>query len=421
MIFRIDCKPLTSNIFMSVDYASKIVYSAVSSHLIKYNFKHKDYIFNDCEKFEIYEDMTFRMILRKDIFYYDGTNVTAKDYVSYIKFLMTQKCLIGMFLSDIDDVKYIDKYKFDIKLKCKNKNFKYILSFYQLSPVKSFNITCGPYYISNNSRYKIHLKRNQYYRNKCHFVCNNDLTFSVSKNFKKDVKYFLNDELDITNNTMFPYNKIKNFNELNIYPSFIFMCLEFSNKLLRDDFLKLREAIYFGINREEIVRRLFGYVSSALDFNLNMNDCSNYFFHRICNFININLTMGYDLFYPNEIVAKIIQSQLSEININIMLVKNKYAEKNQNDINLKLIYPLYINNMAFYNSPYFYLLSKVTKNEEFLSNYDLIKNDKLTKKQIINIFNKTFPIIPIIKMNSIYLAKDNVKNFNFLECDFSVL
>lgn len=73
----------SASFFKKLDYSNKIILSSTADTLFIYDREKNKYILNACESFKVYNNK-YLFNLRKDIYYYDGTRVTAHDYVKAI-------------------------------------------------------------------------------------------------------------------------------------------------------------------------------------------------------------------------------------------------------------------------------------------------------------------------------------------------
>lgn len=428
MNFRIDTLPLTNDIAASSDYVSKLIYSATADTITIYK-KEGKYCLNACESVVVSNSgLEYTFILNRNIFYYDGTPVWSEDYIRLFILLKERKVYSGFFLCNICQIIRLDRYSFKITLRKRTPYFLKVLSMYHFSPVKDNNITCGPYYVTSQDKKGVILKRNPFYRirSKTH---NEYIAYILSTNYIQDISDYNHGLIDVTNNTMFPYEDVRKYSNLVIRPNYIWVCLSFSLTFLGADYLGLRHIIYSSINRWIIADKLNKCVFPAIDFliqsygrSVNCNGFSKYNImidekKVLKNFTRV-LTFGYDPFYPNKIIAEIIKNQLGIIGLKIQLVENKYGERNENDMNLKLTYPPYIDDISFYVTPFFKTLSNVVGNKSYEKKIDDFAMEKNSITELAKDFSTYMPLIPIVKMNSIYMIREQFKIFDFVECNY---
>ena len=80
-----------------------------------------------------------------------------------------------------------------------------------------------------------------------------------------------------------------------------------------------------------------------------------------------------------------------------------------------------IGKLAFYESPRYIVVSKKVNNIE----YKNILNLAQRSEAYFNLLTKSFAyyaaIIPVLKMNSIYLIRNKYKAFDFVACNYAEL
>ena len=115
----------SASFFKKLDYSNKIILSSTADTLFIYDREKNKYILNACESFKVYNNK-YLFNLRKDIYYYDGTRVTAHDYV---KAIIEQQQLIPEFFINVLSINSTDTTIF-IVLKKKDKKFINKLSYF---------------------------------------------------------------------------------------------------------------------------------------------------------------------------------------------------------------------------------------------------------------------------------------------------
>jgi ABC-type transport system substrate-binding protein len=431
MRFNIDVLPLEKNIIFSADYIARLIYSATADCLTIYKSKSNDYICNNCT-IENIRNEQWLFKLRSDIFYCDGKSVSAEDYVNNFILLMESKTYAGLFLRCIDSISLVNNMEFTIVLKRRSIDFFKLMSMYQYSPVRFNNITCGPYYISSRSEKKIVLKQNLFYRHKEKRINkknNNEIVFSISKSNIDDIDEFQKDMTDVTNNTTFPYDKINSTDNVVCQPSYIWMHIMFSINLLSDKHILLRQYISYIINKLDIANALANYVIPTDDYIVSYYEKTKCYKHKfnettIRSFfyekIKFCLKLGYTDYYPNIIVARIIQRHLIRYGIIVSLHEEIYGiTSKENDLHLKLTYPPYISPLAFYATPLFKALANIVNNKEYLYFLHMAEEKLDNVPELLENFNFYVATIPLIKMNSIYLIKKDYEVFDFVECNYA--
>lgn len=383
-----------STFFQYFDYSNKIILNAVSDPLFIYDKNTNKYVLNACESYEII-GKKYELKLRDDLFYYDGNKVTVNDFVNTIQ---EQRTILPEIYSNILSVKNIDD-KIVIELKENDNSFINKLSLYLFSPHN--NRTCGRYYINKISRDQIELLPNKFYRIKS----NKKLIYTKLESLEKNIEYFKNRKIDITNNTFF---NLKNGNIKNEKSGIIFS-IEISSRIPKT----IRKKIVNSINKNTVVKKLGDSYFVKNDFFFN--EISEYKNKKIINKEKIYLKLYYNKFYPNKEIALLIKQELENNNYEICLIESEYNEFktiSNYDIKLTLNYFEYIDDLYFYNSRYFNYIMR----NNFL--YSFLLRKGIMKRQIHRIFKKMYLKEPIISFYSSYETNDKTKGFSFIECDY---
>ena len=423
--FSIDTFPLSHNIAESNDYSSKIIFSAVCDTLFKYNLSKNEIEKNACDSYEYTKDRKNLIIkIRDDLYFYNSNKVTAIDYCNTFKEILSSNTHIGViFRNFFSDVKLIDKMTFQLTNKSKNIESYKILSIYSTSCVKE-NYTSGPYYIKELKDNYILLERNKFYRKKMHNKSSSKLKFILTDGLD-DYNLFINNKVQITNNTLCDVNKIDKYNYIQ-EENYIYLNLAFSLELMNKKFKSLRYNINNVIDRTKILNLLKYKHNANYSFIVNNNSSKNVLKRKKVkiNFKTNNkkvLTLGYNDFYPNKEIALEIKQQLEKVGFTIRLIENTFNIKNTSDINIVLNHLEYISPDSMINGSYFSLMLQ----KSFIYKTILKLYNKTHNEYLLNIINKKILKlnfkIPILKMNSYYLKKDVYKYFNYIELNFEEL
>ena len=422
--FSIDTFPLSNNILESNDYSSKIIFSAVCDTLFKYNLSKKEIEKNACDYYAYTNDKKNLIIkIRDDLYFYNGNKVTAIDYCNTFEEILSSTTHIGIiFRNFFSNVKLIDKMTFQLTNKSKNIESYKILSIYSTTCVKK-NYTSGPYYIKELKNNYILLERNKFYRKKMHNKSSSKLKFILTDGIN-DYKLFINNTVQITNNTLCDVNKIDKYNYIK-EENYIYLNLAFSPKLMNRKFKRLRDNICNTIDRVKILNLLKYKHDANYSFIVNNNSKSMLKKKNFKSKLKSNnkevLTLGYNDFYPNKEIALEIKRQLEEVGFTIHLIENTFNIKNTSDINIVLNHLEYISPDSMINGSYFSLLLQ----KSFIYKPILKFYNKTHNADLLYIINKKISKlnfkIPILKMNSYYLKKDGYKHFNYIELNFEEL
>ena len=420
--FSIDTLPLSKNIIDSNDYSSKIIYSATSDTLFKYSLKKNKIIKNSCSYYKYSNNNKILTIkIRDDLYFYNGDKVTANDYYHTFRHILNSKTHIGIiFRHFFTDIKILDDCTFQLVNKTKNDKSYEILSIYSACCLKN-NYTSGAYYIEKTVKNFIILKRNEFYREKIHNKDAEVIKFILTDGLN-DYKLFNNKIIQITNNTMCDINNIDKYNYIR-ENNYIYLNIIFSNEMMRNRYKKIRKIISDIIDKDKIANMLDNKYDINESFIVN-NSITNIKRKKIN--INIDttksikpLTLGYNNFYPNKIIAEEIKKQLEAVGFKIDLVENKFNIKNTCDLNITLNHLEYITESSIINGSYFFvILEKNSIYKTILKMYNVTH-----KKYLLDLINKKLLKlkykIPLLKMNGYYLKSDKYNKFNYIELNFN--
>ena len=386
----------SASFFKKLDYSNKIILSSTADTLFIYDREKNKYILNACESFKVYNNK-YLFNLRKDIYYYDGTRVTAHDYV---KAIIEQQQLIPEFFINVLSINSTDTTIF-IVLKKKDKKFINKLSFYLFSPHSKK--TCGRYYISEISNKKIVLLPNEFYRDRAV----DKLEFILCENIIEDNMYFSKRITDINNNTFLKLNNTNFKNE----KSGIIFSIEVSTKFSINE----RNHIINSIDKNQINNQLGNSYFVKNDFFFD--EISKYKYHNVKKLKKKKeLRFFYNKYYPNYEISLLIKKELEKKNYDVKLFEIDYNDfKKLTDFDLKLVlnYFEYIDNLYFYNSNYFkYVMNKNHK-------YNFLLNKKILLKTINFLFKKKWIKEPLISFYSSYNSNEYTKYFSYLECNYN--
>ena len=411
--FNIDTHPLSLNFVDIDDYLHNFIgcfckYPILTNGSDKTSLCSIKYKTNSIIKLE----------LKKPFFFIDGSRLSLEDLKEFIVLQIQNNSRLKNMLSDIKTIK-IKNNTLIIKHK-KNRFFYRYFYNISLSPVKR-SMTCGTYYLNKKTDNKIMLLPN--YKNN---VLAEPIEFNIIKDPVIDVKLFGLNKCHFTNTTTFLKQNIENYKNkenFNCYSSNIFFMLSFINSdLLKNENKDLRKKISSSINREEISEKLKSIVTPINKFTFNekiyFNDMKN--FNKF-DLKAVNLTIGYDDFYPNELICKEVSKQLLKHNVKVTLVKTNYFEQSRSssyDMRLDLFIPDYEDDYAFYSSSIFKQLLKNCNFKAFnmynkiMSKIKVDENSKELLDKAIIIFHSEVPVIPLFRGKHIYLSNNKEFNFN---------
>ena len=417
--FSIDTMPMTKRILESNDYSSKIVYSSVCDSLFKYSLSLKNIIKNACEFYEYRKNNKELIIkIRDDLYFNNGIKVTARDYYKTFSKILNSNTHIGIiFKRFFIKVEIVDEYT--IKLINKNKNAKSyeILSIYSTGCLDE-KTSSGAYYIKEQKANYIILERNKYYRKKVKNKEAEQIKFMITDGLN-DYKLFPH-KVQITNNTIADVNNIAKYNYIK-EKNYIYLSILFSNKYMAKKYNKMRQIIFDAINSEKISTRLYSKYQGYQSFILDDNNQKEQHLKKKHNKNKMLLSIGYNNFYPNNIIAEEIKKQLMAKGFMIELIENKFSIKNDCDLNIVLNYAEYISEAALINGTF--LTVFLARNWGY--NFILKLYNRYHKKYLLKIINKKLLKmkykIPLLQMQGYYLKDSKYSNFNYIELNFDEL
>lgn len=419
IVFSIDTMPLSNEILNSNDYSSKVIYSAVTDPLFKYNYKSNSIVKNSCSSYKYDKSKKkLKVEIRKDLYYFDGQHITARDYCDCFNKILLLNNHIGLiFKRFFNSVKFIDEYTFELENVHRNKKSYELLSIYSTGCLDEKKAN-GPYYISEIKKSKIYLKRNKFYRRKEKADEARELCFCVTNGID-DYKLYNKNEVQITNNTMTKLELINKGN-YNSERNYIFLNILFSNKLMGNENKRLRESITNCINREKINDVLLNKYKINNSFILNDNFRDKKV-KKPKKVNDIELVLGYNSFYPNNLVAIELKKQLESFGFKVNLVENIFNTNNSYDLNLVLNHVEYITKNAMIEGSVFPIIFRSNFNYIILSKLYYFTNLNLFLKFINKIIMKSNYKIPILEMQGYYLKKEKYKQFNYIELNYEDL
>lgn len=401
----IDHMPLSANPLSANDFVSSCIYPFIMCPLFRYNNGKLEKL--ACKNI-IVKGKTYCIELNDNIRYNNGKYATIEDYYETFVKIMNSITYSKYLIENIKKINLVNN-KLVITLKRKDIYFLHKLTYYSFSPFKN-KLNCGQYYIDNISENTIILKRNEYF-NLFILQKENTLEFKKYENHE-DIKAFLNNEIQVTNITTFPLERVKELKP-EIKESNLMFVLKFSPNLMLKKHKKFRQYIAHIIDKNKINKKLNNMFIIKNDFCLN-NGASiniNYNEKKQKNLTYIqNIKLGYTDFYPNEIIANTIKKQLTKNNINTELCQYNLCEPNDCDIYIDIIFSPFFYDEYFYLSKYFRIVNG-QKYNKLCNKYEKTQKEKIYQN-IIKICYNNANIIPILKSKYIYLYNKAVKGRN---------
>lgn len=465
----IDAKPLRHDINFINDYISLLIFSPLSCPLFIYDSESKSIVKYACKEYNCSDDgKTHIFKIKDDLFWSNGEKVTIYDYYESFLRIMSEFSHLSILLKDVVNLQsymlkninfsevgfHIEGDALIFRLNKSNYKFYKILSKVNFSPIKkinscdnyskyNLNLFAGAFYLNKKDDYTYSLSRNKYHFN---YIPNNDssINFIISNDKYNDLELYSSNQIDLTCNTMFPYEKIKCSMNLSTFyssPSNISMYLLFRNTCLS---MNLRKAIMYLIDTENIRLKFFKALTPTTDFFINNNSYLSNEYSTLYNqklgiaYLNkykiesnkheVNLSILYDDFYPNKEILTCIQKQLQKYKINLILIEDDYyfPDSIHSDLRLSLCYIDYFDNISIYQSLGLIQLNKFKKNncnplQEYINLINKYKSstDQFSEKHTLNKLNsiliESSVILPLFKMHNFYFKNHALKNINYGE------
>lgn len=352
-------------------------------------------------------------------------------------------------------VKAINKYTLEIKLNYPLSHFLELLTNINFAPVprkvvekyghdwiKSENIVCnGPFILKKHKPqdYTLVVKNPYYVNSKMKTI--KGIKFVVNRNLYGQIHDYKENDIHMTCNTYFPFDLVEDFRKYDdffIEPiciiSFIFINFEshttFQNK-------KLRQALYYSIDKEYICKKLnygVNVVNGFVPYGIKnyLHTKKNYFNPEKAREIlkkvdkyDKNLKIIYVDYYPNKNILLYIVEMWKEIlditltleSVSLDVLAKRYSE-DKYDMCFSLI-PINYNDPSSYLRSFVYSESfkgskySINKYIETLSYGMQNKNNDNRRKyfeKANEMLMSTLPAIPLFSNNSIYLVKPFIKN-----------
>ena len=429
--YAIDYIPNNFDIFTCSDYIEYLVCKLLTFPLVEVDengLYKKSYGLNTIEPLQ--DVIGFSIKINSNMYWNDGSNVSAQDYVNGLIRLNQSRCPINNMLLPIknwDEVARKEMKIQELGIEIVNDNeFRLILDFpmdyiemllstiyispYKCSRKGGQQLYCGPYFLKNFDKNKVTLDRNPFFSTTSNI---SSVEFMLIKNMEDALEMYKNGKLAVTCNTSFPYSKLNVYREYDDFyerkESGLLFLLHVSNNQLKDYILQL-------LNREEISALLNNCV------NPRYSVCSkkkilykNIFKEQEFGKKKINLI--YSGYYPNEIIAKKVKEQIErdgKIIVNLMCVSletlSERIDSMEYDLALGITYqcftgaiPAFFNYMGIIKDTYIDLAIDVIEN--------CYNGSELNEDLLENIINNGLPCIPLLEMGSFQLINKKLSGY----------
>lgn len=195
------------------NYATLTIKFNVLSRLYQINNNHE--VEYQIVFYDEWVDNTLIIYLRKDIKYYDGTIMGAKDVVDSLRqmFFLGSFRYLRQYIVNID---IVDTFKFSIEFTTKLEIIRYLLGTLSSGLYKYVEgklLTSGPFYVKSKDSKRIILKRNPFYFGQQGDVHQVELTSDI-KNYSQYIKKNKMRSTSITDNSVIEYIMVNPESEL---------------------------------------------------------------------------------------------------------------------------------------------------------------------------------------------------------------
>lgn len=415
---------LSDNI--NVQNISRLIYEPLLN--LSYDYKLEECLATEWTKVN---DKTYLIKLRKNVKWQDGKNFDSDDVVFTIDLLkkLKEKSVYYYNVENIKEIKKIDKHTIKIITIDEIPYFEYNLIFPIVSSKyfneENFNINrnvmlpgTGMYYIEDKNKKNIELKINANWWKEKELKVNN-ISINLYKNIIEEIRDIELNKLDLVTTSATDINEIIDKSKCNIKKyigrNYDYIAVNCKKNMLKNR--ELRKAINYGINKNEIIEKVYNnnYVKSEfpLDFgcylykNIEENNYNKEKAKRISKenkLKNVNLNLLINKNSDDKIkLAYLIKEQLKEFEVKITVVEKNEKEYEKDLENRNFDLAIISNTYGFSPSLNSYF------NKSNLYNYENVKIRKIlndieniseenARKEIENIKELYYRDVPFISL-----------------------
>lgn len=415
---------LSDNI--NVQNISRLIYEPLLN--LSYDYKLEECLATEWTKVN---DKTYLIKLRKNVKWQDGKNFDSDDVVFTIDLLkkLKEKSVYYYNVENIKEIKKIDKHTIKIITIDEIPYFEYNLIFPIVSSKyfneENFNINrnvmlpgTGMYYIEDKNKKNIELKINANWWKEKELKVNN-ISINLYKNIIEEIRDIELNKLDLVTTSATGINEIIDKSKCNIKKyigrNYDYIAVNCKKNMLKNR--ELRKAINYGINKNEIIEKVYNnnYVKSEfpLDFgcylykNIEENNYNKEKAKRISKenkLKNVNLNLLINKNSDDKIkLAYLIKEQLKEFEVKITVVEKNEKEYEKDLENRNFDLAIISNTYGFSPSLNSYF------NKSNLYNYENVKIRKIlndieniseenARKEIENIKELYYRDVPFISL-----------------------
>ena len=415
---------LSDNI--NVQNISRLIYEPLLN--LSYDYKLEECLATEWTKVN---DKTYLIKLRKNVKWQDGKNFDSDDVVFTIDLLkkLKEKSVYYYNVENIKEIKKIDKHTIKIITIDEIPYFEYNLIFPIVSSKyfneENFNINrnvmlpgTGMYYIEDKNKKNIELKINANWWKEKELKVNN-ISINLYKNIIEEIRDIELNKLDLVTTSATDINEIIDKSKCNIKKyigrNYDYIAVNCKKNMLKNR--ELRKAINYGINKNEIIEKVYNnnYVKSEfpLDFGcylykkIEENNYNKEKAKRISKenkLKNVNLNLLINKNSDDKIkLAYLIKEQLKEFEVKITVVEKNEKEYEKDLENRNFDLAIISNTYGFSPSLNSYF------NKSNLYNYENVKIRKIlndieniseenARKEIENIKELYYRDVPFISL-----------------------
>ena len=415
---------LSDNI--NVQNISRLIYEPLLN--LSYDYKLEECLATEWTKVN---DKTYLIKLRKNVKWQDGKNFDSDDVVFTIDLLkkLKEKSVYYYNVENIKEIKKIDKHTIKIITIDEIPYFEYNLIFPIVSSKyfneENFNINrnvmlpgTGMYYIEDKNKKNIELKINANWWKEKELKVNN-ISINLYKNIIEEIRDIELNKLDLVTTSATDINEIIDKSKCNIKKyigrNYDYIAVNCKKNMLKNR--GVRKAIIYGINKNEIIEKVYNnnYVKSEfpLDFgcylykNIEENNYNKEKAKRISKenkLKNVNFNLLINKNSDDKIkLAYLIKEQLKEFEVKITVVEKNEKEYEKDLENRNFDLAIISNTYGFSPSLNSYF------NKSNLYNYENVKIRKIlndieniseenARKEIENIKELYYRDVPFISL-----------------------
>ena len=419
----IDEMPLTTKTYEISDYSAWEIFSLSAFPLTKLtNYKAQPLAASSWKKNE--ESTFFRFTIKENLFWSNGDNLQAKDFIRSFKKLLKSKNRFSNLLSDIKTQKdevLINSEKNSLIIELQNSNifFPEILSLLPLSPLHSEdeNLSAGAYYLKSFDNQSLTMSLNPYFPKPDNEFVSNLIFLNCKLMPKFGIPDVLNGKYDMSCGTAFPYNYFSKLKDnLEVKSQQMVMLLSLGS-LHREYDSETYHNIHLSLDLTSISKKLHNVLNPIRSY-YDLFESPTPYKKNLKQFkAPKKLIFAYEDYFPNKEILNQIINQLKPSSANWEIVPEKYGSRSA-DCHLR--FEIRQSPLAM---PYLFLQSEISTlkssilKDEALSlfrKYKKTGSDEIFLK-LKNILAKEKSIFPLFEVPSIRLRSRRCDSKNLFE------